>query len=187
MLIKKRVKKCSSSALVKASEAVSKNQKKAKLAAKDLRSARDAVAKARLALRAAGNNGSSLVRSFERAKLRADKAAAKVAVAKAKVRTAKAKARAIEFSESEKLRKRVEQVKRKEDLEKAVKAFVTRWNRKRDKEEAAKAAKRAKKIALKMRLVSDKLAKSEDRNAITVAENAKSAARRASKKHAKRT
>ena len=186
MLIKKGTKR-PSSAQAKASEAVSKNQEKVKLAVKELRSARDAVTKARLALRAAGSKSSSLERSFERAKQAADKAAAKVADVRVKVRTAKAKARAIEVSESEKLRKRVEQVKRKEDLEKAVKVFVTRWNRNRDKEEAAKAARRAKKIALKVRLLSDKLAKSEKRNAAIVAENAKSAARRASKKHDKRT
>ena len=63
---------------------------------------------------------------------------------KAKLRTAKAKARALEFAEVEKLRKREEKYKRKRDLDKAIEAFVKKWNKKRDREEAAKEAKRAK-------------------------------------------
>ena len=185
MLIKKRVKKQSSKALIKASEAVSKNQEKAKQAVKRLHLARDAVAEAKLVLKG-DSNSKSLKRCFERAKKAADKAAERVAVTRAKVRTVKAKARAIQVSEMEKQRKQVEKTRRKEDLKKAVEAFVRKWNRKRDKEEAVKAAKRARKSALKMRSLVDKIGRKESHDAADVARNAKSAARRASKKHDKR-
>lgn len=185
MLIKKKDKRQSSAALVKASEAISKKQGKAKQAVKELNRARDVVAEARLAVRG-DNNSRSLKRSLERAKKAAGKASEHVAVMRANVRTAKAKARAIEFSEAEKHRKQVEKKRRKEDLKKAVEAFVIKWNKKRDKEEAVKAAKRARKSALKMRSLVDKIGKKESFDAAGVAMNAKSAARRASNKHEKR-
>jgi len=101
-------------------------------------------------------------------------------MAKANLRTAKAKARAVEFAEAEKFRRREEKVKRKEDLDKAIKAFVKKWNKKRDREEAAKKAKRAKKYAIKLRALAHGLGDKEKKIAAAVAENAKAAARRAS-------
>ena len=98
---------------------------------------------------------------------------------KAKLRTAKAKARAVEFSEVEKLRKREEKVKRKEDLDKAIEAFVKKWNEKRDREEAAKEAKQARKYAIKLRTLALISGDKEKKTAAGVAEDAKAAARRA--------
>ena len=118
---------------------------------------------------------------LEQAKKNAGKAAAKSAIAKANLRTAKAKARAVEFAEAEKLRKRVEKVKRKEDLDKAINAFVKKWNKKRDREEAAKEAKRAKKYAVKLRALADRSGGKDKKIAASAAENAKAAARRATK------
>ena len=97
------------------------------------------------------------------------------------MRTAKAKARAVEFAEAEKLRKREEKVKRKEDLDKAINAFVKKWNKKRDREEAAKEAKRAKKYAVKLRALADRSGGKDKKIAAVAAENAKAAARRATK------
>lgn len=127
-----------------------------------------------------------LQRLLEQAKQVAKRAAGKCAIVKAKLRTAKAKARAVEFAELEKLRKREEKVKRKEDLDKAVKAFVLKWNKKRDREEAAKEAKQARKYAIKLRslaLVSDD---KEKKTAAGVAKDAKAAARRATQAREKR-
>ena len=118
---------------------------------------------------------------LEQAKKNAGKAAAKSAIAKANLRTAKAKARAVEFAEAEKLRKREEKVKRKEDLDKAIKAFVKKWNKKRDREEAAKEAKRAKKYAVNLRALADRSGGKDKKIAAATAENAKAAARRATK------
>lgn len=118
---------------------------------------------------------------LEQAKKNAGKAAAKSAIAKANWRTAKAKARAVELAEAEKLRKREEKVKRKEDLDKAIKAFVKKWNKKRDREEAAKEAKRAKKYAVKLRALADRSGGKDKKIAATAAENSKAAARRATK------
>ena len=97
------------------------------------------------------------------------------------MRTAKAKARAVEFAEVEKLRKREEKLKRKEDLDKAIKAFVKKWNKKRDREEAAKEAKQAKKYAIKLRSLALILGDKEKKTVAGVAEDAKAAARRAKK------
>ena len=97
------------------------------------------------------------------------------------MRTAKAKARAVEFAEAEKLRKREEKVKRKEDLDKAINAFVKKWNKKRDREEAAKEAKRAKKYAVKLRALADRSGGKDKKIAAAAAENSKAAARRATK------
>ena len=102
------------------------------------------------------------------------------------MRTAKAKARAVEFAEAEKLRKRKEKVKRKEDLDKAIKAFVTKWTRERDREEAARDAKRSKKYAIKLRALAPRSGVKEKKIAAAVAENAKAAARRATKAREKR-
>ena len=118
---------------------------------------------------------------LEQAKKNAGKAAAKSAIAKANLRTAKAKARAVEFAEAEKLRKREEKVKRKEDLDKAIKAFVKKWNKKRDQEEVAKEAKRAKKYAVKLRALADRSGGKDKKIVAAAAENAKAAARRATK------
>ena len=118
---------------------------------------------------------------LEQAKKNAGKAAAKLAIAKANLRTAKAKARAVELAEAEKLRKREEKVKRKEDLDKAIKAFVKKWNKKRDREEAAKEAKRAKKYAVNLRALADRSGGKDKKIAAATAENAKAAARRATK------
>lgn len=118
---------------------------------------------------------------LEQAKKNAGKAAAKSAIAKANLRTAKAKARAVELAEAEKLRKREEKVKRKEDLDKAIKAFVKKWNKKRDREEAAIEAKRAKKYAVKLRALADRSGGKDKKIAAAAAENAKAAARRATK------
>ena len=128
----------------------------------------------------------ALQRLLEQAKQVAKRAAGQAAIVKAKLRTAKAKARAVEFAELEKIRKREQKVKRKEDLDKAIKAFVTKWNKKRDREEAAKEAKQARKYAIKLRslaLVSDD---KEKKTAADVAEDAKAAARRATKARNKR-
>lgn len=97
------------------------------------------------------------------------------------MRTAKAKARAVEFAEAEKLRKREEKVKRKEDLDKAINAFVIKWNKKRDREEAVKEANRAKKYAVKLRALADRSGDKDRKIAAAAAENAKAAARRATK------
>jgi len=97
------------------------------------------------------------------------------------LRTTKAKARAVEFAEAEKLRKREEKFKRKEDLDKAINAFVKKWNKKRDREEAAKEAKRAKKYAVKLRALADRSGDKDRKNVAATAENAKAAARRATK------
>ena len=121
----------------------------------------------------------ALQRSLEQAKQVAKRAAGKAAILKAKLRTAKAKARAVEFSEVEKLRKREEKVKRKEDLDKAIEAFVKKWNEKRDREEAAKEAKQARKYAIKLRTLALISGDKEKKTAAGVAEDAKAAARRA--------
>ena len=119
--------------------------------------------------------------SLEQAKQVAGRAAEKAAIAKANLRTAKAKARAVEFAEAEKLRKREEKIKRKEDLDKAIKAFVTKWTKKRDREEAARDAKRAKKYAIRLRALAPSSGDKDNKIAAAVAENAKAAARRATK------
>ena len=105
---------------------------------------------------------------------------------KAKLRTAKAKARALEFAEVEKLRKREEKYKRKRDLDKAIEAFVKKWNKKRDREEAAKEAKQARKYTIKLRSLALISGDKEYRTAESVAEDAKAAARRASMARRKR-
>lgn len=120
-------------------------------------------------------------RLLEQAKKNANKAATKAVIATANLRTAKAKARAVEIAEAEKLRKREEKVKRKEDLDKAINAFVKKWNKKRDREEAAKEAKRAKKYAVKLRALADRSGDKDRKIAADAAENAKAAARRATK------
>ncbi len=97
------------------------------------------------------------------------------------MRTAKAKARAVEFAEAEILRKREEKVKRKEDLDRAINAFVRKWNKKRDREEAATEANRAKKYAVKLRALADRSGDKDRKIAAAAAENAKAAARRATK------
>ena len=127
----------------------------------------------------ASSRRDALRRSLEQAKKIAGKAAAKAAIAKANLRTAKAKARAVEFAEAEKLRKREEKVKRKEDLDKAINAFVEKWNKKRDRGEAVKEAERAKKYAVKLRVLADSSGDKNKKIAAAVAENAKAAARRA--------
>ena len=123
----------------------------------------------------------ALQRSLEQAKQVVKRAAEKTAIVKAKLRTAKAKARAVEFAEAEKLRKREEKFKRKEDLDKATKAFVKKWNKKRDREEAVKEAKQARKYAIKLRSLALMLGDKEKKTAAGVAEDAKAAARRATK------
>ena len=92
----------------------------------------------------------------------------------------------MEFAEVEKIRKREEKFKRKEDLDKAVKAFVKKWNKKRDREEAAKEAKRARKYAIKLRSLALMVGDKEKKTAAGVAEDAKAAARRATKARKKR-
>ena len=186
---KKRGKQQSSAALVKAFESVYKHQKKVKAAVEEYRNARDAVAKTRLTLKGACPGSSerdALQRSLEQAKQVAKRAAEKAAMVKAKLRTAKAKARALEFAEVEKLRKREEKYKRKRDLDKAIEAFVKKWNKKRDREEAAKEAKQARKYAIKLRSLALMLGDKEKETAAGVAEEAKAAARRATKARKKR-
>ena len=128
----------------------------------------------------------ALQRLLKQAKQVAKRAAGKSAIVKAKLRTAKAKARAVEFAELEKLRKREEKVKRKEDLDTAIKAFVLKWNNKRDREEAAKEAKRARKYAIKLRSLALVSNDKEKKTAAGVAEDAKAAARRATQARKKR-
>ena len=128
----------------------------------------------------------ALQRLLKQAKQVAKRAAGKAAIVKAKLRTAKAKARAVEFAEAEKLRKREEKVKRKEDLDTAIKAFVLKWNNKRDREEAAKEAKRARKYAIKLRSLALVSNDKEKKTAAGVAEDAKAAARRATQARKKR-
>ena len=123
----------------------------------------------------------ALRRSLEQAKQVVKRAAEETAIVKAKLRTAKAKARAVEFAEVEKIRKREEKFKRKEDLDNAVKAFVKKWNKKRDREEAAKEAKQARKYAIKLRSLALMLGDKEKKTVAGVAEDAKAAARRAKK------
>ena len=72
-------------------------------------------------------------------------------------------------------------VRRKEDLDEAIKAFVKKWNKKRDREEAAKEAKRAKKYAVKLRALADRSGGKDKKIVAAAAENAKAAARRATK------
>ena len=170
--------------MVKASESVHKHQEKVKCAVKAHRSASNAVATKKSAFRAASPGSrrrDALRRSLEQAKKIAGKAATKAAIANANLRTAKAKARAVEFAESEKLRKREEKVKRKEDLDKAINAFVKKWNKKRDREESAKETKRAKKYAAKLGALAGSSGDKDKKIAVAVAENAKAAARRATK------
>ena len=120
--------------------------------------------------------------SLEQAKQFAGRSAGKAAIAKANLRTAQAKARAVEFTEAEKLRKRQERLKRKEDLDKAIKAFVKKWTKKRDREEATREAKRAKKYAIKLRALAASSGDKDKKIAAAVAENAKAASRRARKR-----
>ena len=175
--------------MVKAYESVHKHRKKVNCAAKEHRRASDVVAKTRLAFRAASPGSSkrdALGLSLEQAKQVVGRAAEKAAIAKANMRTAKAQARAVEFAEAEKLRKRKEKVKRKEDLDKAIKAFVTKWDRERDREEAARDAKRAKKYAIKLSGLVSSSRDNDKKIAAAVAENAKATARRATKARKKR-